>query len=445
MFRRAVEAVGRLRGGYPGGFRSLAAGWRTGQAREGFRPCTDPADLRSRIPVGGLREYWYPALPEAGVSARRPEALRILGVDVVLFRDGQGVVRALHDVCPHRGVRLSKGSCYWKGFLTCNYHGATFDGQGECVEMIPEGPDSRMVGVLRARPVPTFTAKGVVFVWIGDGEPVDPREDLPPEFFEDSTLTKYAWTYWKCNWMVAWENTLDAHNQFFVHRDSVRMLLRSSGGRLRTPLGPRAKVLGGTTLHPERRADGTLEAAARGKSPTSYYAGEDGKVPYQMYYPRVQGWWPKYRTRRLWTWASERIAEQRRRMTPVYEIGDEWLGQRLPGLVRHRHWDTLYTRWSIPVEDDLTRVFYMLSARPRTRVGRIWQHVRYPVYNWAVHFNFSNQDYGAMESTRYSEPEHLSATDSYMVGLRRLVVEHARKPRHHAEPDSSGNPVTADT
>src|SRR5688572_6937337 len=51
------------------------------------------------------------------------------------------------------------------------------NGEGECVEFITEGPDSKMVGALKAQSFPTRTLKGIVFVWMGEGEPVAIEED----------------------------------------------------------------------------------------------------------------------------------------------------------------------------------------------------------------------------------------------------------------------------
>ena len=92
--------------------------------------------------------------------------------------------------------------------MTCPYHGATFDGEGECVEFITEGPDSKMVGAMTAKKYPTITLKNMVFVWMGEGEPVDPKEDIPAEMFEgEETAVFSTFRYWDCNWMVALENT----------------------------------------------------------------------------------------------------------------------------------------------------------------------------------------------------------------------------------------------
>ena len=166
--------------------------------------------------------------------------LRLLGTDLVFFRDTHGEVQALWDYCPHRGVYLSLGKCVWRGYLSCPYHGATFNGTGECVEFITEGPDSKMVGRLHARVFPTRTLKGMVFVWMGEGEPAPIEEDVPPELFEadERTTVFHTIRYWHCNWMIALENTLDAHNCFWVHRNAIIQLRNRFGA---AP-GPRSGI-----------------------------------------------------------------------------------------------------------------------------------------------------------------------------------------------------------
>ena len=145
-----IAALNKIRAGYPGGWRKYARGTRGHEPLPFVQPA-NPDDRRSLIPALGLREYWYPALPAGDVGWKKPVGLKILGTDLVLFRDKGGEVQALWDYCPHRGVMLSWGDCFWKGYLSCPYHGATYDGDGECVEFITEGPDSKMVGRLKAR------------------------------------------------------------------------------------------------------------------------------------------------------------------------------------------------------------------------------------------------------------------------------------------------------
>lgn len=413
-----LAGLNKIRGGYPAGWRAYARGTQGKKAPRFVQP-TDPDDRRSQIPALGLREYWYPALPAKDVGWKKPEVVRICGEDLVFFRDKSGEVQALWDYCPHRGVYLSWGDCFWKGYVTCPYHGATFDGNGECVEFITEGPDSKMVGRLKARKFPTRTLKGTVFVWMGEGEPAPIEEDVPPEFFDDSPemLIQSTWQYWHCNWMIGLENTSDAHNCWFVHRNALRHLFsartKEGGGRPRTPLGYPSKPVNGRSVQTVNRGN-----------VANYYA-KDGKIPMRMYYPRVGGYWPLHQYRLLWAWFFEFLDEHLYRKAPLLEGSEEWRGgMHLPGMQRIPH---LYTRYCVPVEADLTRTVYFRSRRIKTRLGRLYERLSFRlIVEWLNHYNFSSQDYDAMSTSRWQYPEYLSATDSYVVAERRLVAEHAR-------------------
>ncbi len=415
-----LKSLNKIRGEYPGGWKKYATG--TDEPRWlPFEPPTDPKDMRSKIPPLGLKEYWYPALPAKSVGWKKPVPLKIAGERLMFFRDEHGEVKALWDYCPHRGVRLSEGDCFWKGFVSCPYHGATFNGEGECVEFITEGPDSKMVGALKARNFPTETHKGVVFVWMGDGEPVPIETDVPPEMFMGDDVTVHTtWHYWKCNWMIALENTNDAHNAFWVHRNAIRHLFsprtRYGGGRPRTPLGYKSKVINDRAVQVTER-DGT----------TSHYEAEDGNVPYQLYYPRIKGVWPLHKTRLLWAWLFEAIDRRFSHSRELLQGPEEWKsGMHLPGMQRMPH---LYTRYCVPVEENLTRVVFIRTRKIKSRLGRFYEWFTFKAYiEWLNHYNFSGQDYDAMGTTMWQHPEYLSATDSYVVAQRRLVVEHARQP-----------------
>lgn len=412
-----LQTLNQIRGGYPGGWKKYARGRRTGPTA--FVQPTNPDDRRSHIPALGLKEYWYPALPAEAVGWKKPVALKMLGTDLVFFRDKQGHVQCFWDYCPHRGVELSMGDCFWKGYLTCPYHGATFDGDGECVEFITEGPDSRMVGRLKARKYPTRTLKGAVFVWMGEEEPAPIEEDAPPELFDEreEMLVLTTYQYWHCNWMIALENTNDAHNCWFVHRNALRHLFsghtRLGGGRPRTPLGYPSKIIN----------DRAVQTVSRDAS-ANYYA-KDGVIPYQMYYPRVGGYWPQSRWRMLWSWYFEALDRRFGRRAPLLEGPEEWKsGMHLPGMQRMPH---LYTRYCVPVEENLTRVIFFRSRRLKSKMSRLYERVSFKLLiEWLNHYNFSNQDYDAMGTTRWQYPEHLSSTDSFLVAERRLISERAR-------------------
>ena len=425
--------------GYPGGYKHMRRGTQGVDQTPPFQLPDNPRDRRSRIPPTGFREYWYPALPAKDVKRDKPEVLRMLGTDVVFFRDKQGEVQALLDWCPHRAVYLSMGRCYFEGFVTCPYHGATFDGDGNCVAFLTEGPDSKMVGApeMKARKFPTVTIKGMVFVWMGDGEPVAPEEDIPPEMFEEHNIFRPAFTMFDCNWVLVLENTMDAHNAFMVHRNSLRILKSRLGGRPRTPLGYRVNIVNNKNVH-YRPTNGKIHVE-------KYYEEEDGKVPYQMYYPGVDGVWPLHRWRLMWTWIWDRKARKRGqaagRLQPEQADSpdvNEWNGTRLPGMSRTGGNARFFrsTRWAVPVEDNLTRMVYLNVERyskPPSLLRRLWSNASWPYRNWELNFNFRNQDYDAEKYVQYAFPEYLSSTDSVVVAMRRLFVEHARDVQRRRE------------
>jgi phenylpropionate dioxygenase-like ring-hydroxylating dioxygenase large terminal subunit len=376
----------------------------------GLDPTTD---RRALIPPLGLREYWYPAL-EAHKVGKNPRFWLMLGDELVFYRDESGEVVAVSDVCPHRGASLSEGDCFYKGFITCPYHGATFNGSGECVAFITEGTDSKMVGNLRVRRYPTRTLRGWVFVWMGAGEPAPIEDDVPPEFFEadSETMLFSTYTYWQSNWMVAIENHKDPHNTFFVHRNSV-LQLRSGGGFRPTPLGPRSRLVNGRSLIGEESGN------------DRYYADENGKIPYQMYFEGVGGSWPLHRYRKLWAWAFKPFV----RRGPRYQTPEEWGGgNHLPAYVRSivgGH--GMYTRIAIALKPNLCRVIYFHTMRRKTWWGRAIEWIAWHTYfNWLVNYNFSGQDNGATAPCRYFTEEHLSSTDSYLVMMRKLVTDLSR-------------------
>ena len=188
-----------------------------------------------------------------------------------------------------------------------------------------------------------------------------------------------------------------------------------TAARPRTPLGYPSKIVNG------RAAVGTSQ---KGREDVAKYYFRDGKMPYQLYYPRVNGKWPLTRWRLLWAWFFEWI-ERFYSKRDLLEGPEEWRGgMHLPGMQRINH---LYTRWCIPVEENLTRVLYLRTRRIKTRMGRFYERASFrAIVEWLNHYNFSDQDYDAMRSSRWQYPEYLSATDSHVVAQRRLITEHAR-------------------
>ena len=230
--------------------------------------------IHDLVPQMGYREYWYPAI-EVKKLGRKPRRVKMLGDDIVLFRGKDGKVGALKDRCPHRGAFLSYGKCEFEGTISCPYHGYTYDETGKCVAAITEGPDSPMVGKLKARAYPTAVLGGVAYVWMGQTDPVPLQEDLPSEFFDPDYAVHVYSKMWPMNWAVSIEQNEDAHFSW-IHRFRMRRLFTLEAFRQIPAYWSGMSVVGET--------DGTM-----GIKPTV-------KAPQQAYYPGLGKKWPQ----RVW-------------------------------------------------------------------------------------------------------------------------------------------------
>lgn len=384
-------------------------------------------DRRQLIPPLGLREYWYPALPARRVPKKKPIYWRMLGDEIAFFRGENGHIVGVTDVCPHRGASMSDGFCFYKGTISCPYHGATFDASGECKAFLPEGPDSKMLGKnLPIKVYPTKVLRGWVFIWMGETEPAPIEEDVPPEFFEpesEKTHMFHTYTYWQCGWLVAIENQNDSHNGFFAHRNSL-MQLAGRRGRARTPIGPRSRLYKDRALIPMMKNQG-------------YYVDpKTGEEPYQLYHPGVDGYWPIGQWRK-WLWAICRPVSKYLVLNPwrakYRSKGEEWAEVtsslwHLPCMVRVNFGPFAFTRAAVPVTENMSRIVYF-HHRPKMKlwIGRMIQTAWfYGYFNYWLHYNFSGQDGQVAAPCRYWTPEILSSTDSHLVMLRKLVTERSR-------------------
>lgn len=190
---------------------------------EGERLVSPPKD---QVPILGLRNYWYPGILSNRVKSS-PTAIKLLGEDLIFFRDSRnGTVHALEDRCPHKGTPLSLARVYFPGTISCPYHGYTFDGKGDCVAVLSEGPDSKLPGKVRARSYPVKDRWGIVWVFMGDIDPPPPlEEDVPDEHFTDKKYMLSVQT-WNHNWRDGMENTADASHAPILHKNALIFFFR---------------------------------------------------------------------------------------------------------------------------------------------------------------------------------------------------------------------------
>src|SRR5919204_479190 len=129
-------------------------------------------------PVGDLfRRFWLPALVPAEVPHpdSDPVRLRLLGEDLIAFRDTNGSVGIIQNNCPHRGASLFFGRNEEAG-IRCVYHGWKFDVSGQCVDMPNEPAESDFKHKVKATAYPTTERGGIIWAFMG---PPDRRPPLP--------------------------------------------------------------------------------------------------------------------------------------------------------------------------------------------------------------------------------------------------------------------------
>jgi phthalate 4,5-dioxygenase oxygenase subunit len=172
-------------------------------------------------PMGELmRQYWIPALTSSELSERdgRPLRLRLLGEDLVAFRDSEGKVGIFANNCPHRGASLFFGRNEESG-LRCVYHGWKFDVSGRCVEMPNEPPESNFKDKVRAVAYPAQERGSVVWVYMGPRQTPPPLSQLEPNLAPDERVTPIMR---ECNWLQALEGDIDTSHLGFLHLGSVQ-------------------------------------------------------------------------------------------------------------------------------------------------------------------------------------------------------------------------------
>lgn len=113
---------------------------------------------------------WHPVAASADVTGDQPVPVRLLGVDLALWRDTTGAPQVLFDRCPHRGARLSLGRVQGS-HLRCPYHGWRFDGSGTCLE-IPALQGFTPNQAHRAQPHAAVDAHGLTWVRLAGADDI---------------------------------------------------------------------------------------------------------------------------------------------------------------------------------------------------------------------------------------------------------------------------------
>jgi nitrite reductase/ring-hydroxylating ferredoxin subunit len=162
-----------------------------------------------------MRRFWQPVALVEEVKDL-PIPLKILGEELVLFRDGSGKIGLLHRHCSHRGASLEFGIISERG-IRCSYHGFQYDVDGSILDTPALPKDSRIKKSLCHGAYPTIEYAGLIFAYFG------PPKDMPPfpvlDAFvapADNEMRAYK-LHFPCNWLQVHENGADPMHVPFVH------------------------------------------------------------------------------------------------------------------------------------------------------------------------------------------------------------------------------------
>src|SRR6266496_3880128 len=174
-------------------------------------------------PMGNLlRRYWMPALlsAEAANADSDPVRVRLLGEDLIAFRDSNARVGLLANNCPHRGASLFFGRNEEAG-LRCVYHGWKFDTGGQCIDMPNEPAESDFKTKVKTVAYPCRERGGVVWTYMG------PRSTPPPLPDHEGNMQPNADQFVRAtqlhsNWLQILEGDIDTSHVGFLHYGGLK-------------------------------------------------------------------------------------------------------------------------------------------------------------------------------------------------------------------------------
>jgi phthalate 4,5-dioxygenase oxygenase subunit len=169
-------------------------------------------------PMGELfRRFWLPVIVPEQLAERdgEPARVRILGEDLVAFRDTNGQIGIINAFCPHRRAPLFFGRNEECG-LRCVYHGWKFNAEGTCVDMPSEPPESDFKDRIQIKSYPAREWGGAIWVYMGprDAQPEMPELEwavVPPEH------RRVAMWIVESNWLQVLEGNVDTAHVSFLH------------------------------------------------------------------------------------------------------------------------------------------------------------------------------------------------------------------------------------
>jgi 5,5'-dehydrodivanillate O-demethylase len=176
-------------------------------------------EVQKGTPMGELlRRYWHPIAAVGELDQHPTKEVRILGEDLVLYRDKAGTLGLLDRYCPHRRANLAYGIVERAG-LRCTYHGWCFDEVGTCLAQPFEDtvrPDNTFREKIRTTAYPVRAKAGLVWAYLGPS----PAPCLPDwDAFHARGFKYISLARMPCNWLQCQENSADPVHFEWLHQN----------------------------------------------------------------------------------------------------------------------------------------------------------------------------------------------------------------------------------
>jgi 5,5'-dehydrodivanillate O-demethylase len=169
-----------------------------------------------------LRRYWMPVAAAGELTADKPiKAVRLLGEDLVVFRDRKGRYGVVGEQCPHRKASLAFGRVDEEG-IRCPYHGWKFDGAGKCLEQPAEPETGGFKDKIKHTAYPVEKLGGLLWAYLGpEPRPLLPRWDVLAWEQGRRWIEKHE--VYHCNWLQPMENSVDPSHLFWLHGETAHL------------------------------------------------------------------------------------------------------------------------------------------------------------------------------------------------------------------------------
>lgn len=169
-----------------------------------------------------LRRYWHPVAAAGELNGEKPiKAVKILGEELVVYRDKDGRYGLVGEHCPHRLASLAYGTVDAEG-IRCPYHGWKFDRTGKCLEQPSEPAGSTFKDRITQTAYPVEKLGGLLFAYLGPTPvPLLPRWDVLT--WDNGKRWILIDSVIDCNWLQPMENSVDPSHLFWLHGQSAHL------------------------------------------------------------------------------------------------------------------------------------------------------------------------------------------------------------------------------